>query len=521
VARRRAVSIVATLVTLAAVGCTGPQGAPAPSGGGTAMTGVLPLVPAPLHAARIPGEPFTVTDATVVVAAPGTEQPAALVAKALGAATGKAVPVGATGGPGAVVLEMSDDAALPAGDEAYRLTAGADGVRMEARTPAGLFAAAATLRQLLGADGVATAIPAVEIADAPRYPWRGLMVDVARHFLPVHDLEVVVDLISGYKMNVLHLHLTDDQGWRLDIPSHPELVARSSDSAVDGDHGGSYSASDWAELVAYAAARGVTVVPEIDVPGHTNAALHAIPALNPGGVAPDAYTGIEVGFSTLHADMPATAPFLSDVFGDVAAMTPGQYVHVGGDEATSTADAEYSCLVCTAIDDVHAAGKKAIGWQEIAKAQPLPAGTVLQYWDEREDPTAILAAVKAGAKVLMSPASRVYLDMKYTPQTQLGQVWAGLIELRRSYEWDPATELHGLDPSAVVGVEGALWTETLGTLTDVTYMLLPRLAAVAEVAWSPTNDWHGFRERVAPQAAAWDRSGLVWYMSPQVAWQRG
>jgi hexosaminidase len=346
------------------------------------------------------------------------------------------------------------------------------------------------------------------------------MVDVARHFLPVPDLEKIVGLMAGYKMNVLHLHLTDDQGWRLDIPSRPELVARSSQGAVNGDHGGSYTGSDWAGLVAYAAAHGVTVVPEIDIPGHTNAALHAIPALNPGGVAPDAYEGIQVGFSTLHADLPETAPFLSDVFGDVAAMTPGDYVHVGGDEATSTADEEYSCLVCTAMGDVTAAGKKVVGWQEIAKATPLPPGTVIQYWDERADAAPILAAAKAGAKVLLSPASRVYLDMKYDGHTALGQTWAGEIELRRAYDWDPATELHGLDPSSIAGVEAAIWTETLGNVTDVEYMLLPRLAAVAEKAWSTTNDWHGFRDRVAPQAAAWDQAGLVWYMSPEVNWQR-
>lgn len=498
------------------------------------MSGVLPLVPAPLHAEQVAGEPFTVTDETVVVAEPGAERPAALVAAALGRATGRMVPVrvGAAdadgadaGGPGVVALALADDPTLPGGDgalgqEAYRLTAGAEGVRLTARAAAGLFPAAATLAQLIVAEGTSATVPAVEVVDAPRYAWRGLMVDVARHFLSVTDLEVVVDLVAGYKMNHLHVHLTDDQGWRLDVPSYPELVARSSDGGVNGDRGGYYSADDWATLVGYAAARGVTVVPEIDVPGHTNAALHALPALNPGGVAPDVYDGIEVGFSTLRADLPATAPFLSGVLGDVAAMTPGVCVHVGGDEATSTADEEYALLVRQAVDDVRAAGKQVVGWQEVAKAAPLPGGTVLQYWDERTDPAPVLAAAADGARVLMSPASRVYLDMKYTPATVLGQDWAGLTELRDAYDWDPGTVLSALDPSQVVGVEAAVWTETLGTLADVTFMLLPRLAAVAEVAWSASADWDGFRDRVASQAAAWDRAGLVWYPSPQVAWRR-
>ena len=544
--------VVALALALGAAGCTGPHDEPGPTGGGEPVSDVLPLVPAPLHAERVAGDPFAVSDLTAVVYSPGAEQPAELVAAALGTAAGRQVPVrpalpgeatGASGGaifvPGAatsvpgegtavpdegtgalVVLALSDDATLPEGDEAYSLTAGADGVRLTARTVAGLFPAAATLTQLVVTSGETVTVPAVEVSDAPRYPWRGLMVDVARHFLPVADLEVVVDLLARYKLNVLHLHLTDDQGWRIDVPSYPELVERSSGGGVNGDAGGCYTAGDWAALVAYAAARGVTVVPEIDVPGHTNAALHAIPALNLDGVAPDVYQGIEVGFSTLRADLPATGPFLANVFGDVAAMTPGEYLHVGGDEAKSTADDEYACLVCTAVDDVRAAGKQVVGWQEIAKAQPLPAGTVLQYWDERADPAPVLAAAAAGAKVLMSPASRVYLDMKYTPATALGQDWAGLSELRDSYDWDPDTELASLDSASVVGVEAAVWTETLSTLADVTYMLLPRLAAVGEVAWSASSDWGGFRERVAAEAAAWDRAGLTWYMSPQVAWRR-
>ena len=488
------------------------------------MSDRLPLVPAPLRATRVAGDPFEVTESTAVVAGPGAEQPAAVVAAALGAAGGWAVPVRVAsdeaGGRGLVVLTLADDPGLPTGDEAYTLTADADGVRLTARTADGLQRAAATLGQLLVA-GDAVTVPAVEVQDAPRYGWRGLSVDVARHFLSVDDLETVVDLLAGYKMNVLHLHLTDDQGWRLAVPSHPELVARSSGGGVNGDPGGCYTADDWAGLVAYAAARGVTVVPEIDVPGHVNAALHAVPALNPGGVVPDEYQGVEVGFSSLRAALPATAPFLADVLGDVAAMTPGEYVHIGGDEATSTGAEEYAQIVAEAAADVAGAGKVVVGWQEIAGA-PLPPGSIVQYWDERDDPAPILAAARAGAKVLMSPASRTYLDMKYTPTTALGQDWAGLTDLRDAYDWDPATVLAQLDPGAVAGVEAAIWTETLSTLQDVTSMLLPRLAAVAEVAWSSSSssDWHGFRERVASQAAAWDRAGLVWYASPQVAWRR-
>ena len=483
---------------------------------------MLPLVPAPLHVREPAGDPFVVGATTAVVAGVGAQAPAETVARALRAASGAPVPVrpadrGADV-PGLVVLALADDATLPDGDEAYRLTVAAGGVRLTARTAAGLQRAAATLAQLLVVGDEAT-VPAVEVADAPRYAWRGLSVDVARHFLPARDLETVVDLVAGYKLNVIHLHLTDDQGWRLDVPSHPELVARSSDGGVDGDPGGHYSAGEWAALVAHAGARGVTVVPEIDVPGHVNAALHAAPALNPDGVAPEVYQGVEVGFSSLRSDVPATGPFLVDVFRDVAAMTPGEYLHLGGDEAHHTPPDEYVRLVAAAADAVRATGRTVVGWQEIA-AVPLPAGSVLQFWDARADTVPVVAAAEAGARVLMSPGDRVYLDMQYVPGHPLGQDWAGCVELRDSYDWDPGSTIPGLDPAAVVGVEAAVWTETLRTLDDVTSMLLPRLAAVAEVAWSSSGDWEGFRERVASHAAAWDRAGLAWYASPQVRWVR-
>lgn len=513
---------------------------------GATMGAVLPLVPRPTSVRATGAAPFVVGPGTVVRAPATARDAAVVVAAALGQAAGRPVPVvpagGAPGtgrerdgsGPGdapaaargtrsdGVVLTL--DEAGPGdgpdeGREAYTLAAAATGVRLVARTVEGLHRAAATLRQLVESGPDGTTVPAVQIEDAPRYAWRGLSVDVARHFLPVADLEVLVDLVADYRLNVLHVHLTDDQGWRLDLPSRPELAARSSAGGVNGDPGGAYSAADWARLVAHAGSRGVTVVPEIDVPGHVNAALHAVPALNPGGVAPAPYEGVEVGFSSLRSELPATAPFLADVFRDAAAMTPGTYLHLGGDEAHHTPPDEYARLVGAAVDAVRATGRTVVGWQEIAVA-PLPAGTVVQLWDVRADPAPVVAAARAGARVLLSPADRVYLDMAYEPGHPLGQDWAGCIELRDAYEWDPDRVVPGLDPAAIVGVEAAIWTETLRTRDDVMSMLLPRLAAVAEVAWSPSRDWDSFRERVAPHAAAWDRAGLAWHPSPQVTWRR-
>jgi hexosaminidase len=329
----------------------------------------------------------------------------------------------------------------------------------------------------------------------------------------------VLSAMAQLKLNVLHLHLTDDQGWRIDLPSRPRLAGLSSGTAVGGGPGGCYSAQDYAVIVAHAAARHITVVPEIDVPGHVNAALHALPELTPDGVAPPVYTGIEVGFSRLSRDVPATLPFLTDVFGDLATMTPGPYLHIGGDEVLEMAPDEYAWFVRVAQDAVRAAGKTAVGWQEIAHGEVDP-GTVVQYWDPRVDPAPFVAAARRGARLLLSPASRVYLDMKYDAATRLGLHWAGYVELRDAYDWEPDDVVPGAPPGSVVGVEAAVWTETIEDADDLFTMLLPRLAAVAEVAWSDPGrrGWDGFRRRVVGLADGWDRDGYPWYPSPQAEW---
>ncbi|WP_298462168.1 family 20 glycosylhydrolase [uncultured Cellulomonas sp.] len=493
---------------------------------GTGAPGPLPLVPAPLSVRRTGGLPFVPDgDLRVVVGdTPDEISAGVLTAEVVGALLD--VPLGlVTGpdvGPGAVRLGLHDDAGPADADpaERYTLTVTADGVDLRAPRPAGLLRGVATLCQLFGRDGDGrVSAPAVVVQDAPRYAWRGLSLDVARHFFTVEEVAAVLGVMAQLKLNVLHLHLTDDQGWRLDVPSRPPLALRSSSTAVGGGAGGCYSADDYARIVAFAAARHITVVPEIDLPGHVNAALHALPELTPDGVAPPTYTGIEVGFSRLHRDVPATRAFLQDVLGDVAAMTPGPYVHIGGDEVLTMAAEEYRWFVRTARDVVRAAGKTPVGWQEIAHADVDP-GTVVQYWDPRADPEPFVAAAAAGARLLMSPGSRVYLDMKYDADSELGLAWAGYVELRDSYDWDPDRTVPGLPADAVVGVEAAVWTETLPTAEDLFVMLLPRLAAVAEVAWSAQDrrGWEGFRVRVAGLAPGWDRAGYPFYPSPQVDW---
>lgn len=492
------------------------------------------VIPAPVHLEPRPGA-FAVRQGVRVVTGtdPAAVAVAVLVAGRIGQVCGCQVAIVEhdAGGPGAMVFELvpEQDLDLPPGltaelgEEAYRLEVGPDRVGVRATTAAGLTRAAVTLEQLAapGADGWELA--ACSVLDHPRFAWRGLSLDVARHFRPLDEVMVLLDLMADLKLNVLHLHLTDDQGWRLDLASRPQLVARSGGTAVGGDPGGWYSAADWSQLCTYAATRQIAVVPEVDVPGHVNAALHALGELCPDGEPTAEYTGIEVGFSRLHAALPATGAFLRDVFGEVATMTPGRWVHLGGDEVLTMGRAEYVELVRAAAGHLAAAGKSVVAWQEAALALPdggAPGSTVLQYWDVREGAQEVLAAVERGARVLLSPAGRVYLDMKPDASSPLGLEWAGHVEVRDAYDWEPLDVLPGLPAQAVIGVEAALWSETVRSLDDALWLLLPRLAAVAEVAWSPAGrDWPGFAERLAEQPRLWDLDGLPYYRSPQVPWR--
>ncbi|GIG24598.1 family 20 glycosylhydrolase [Cellulomonas denverensis] len=480
------------------------------------MPAPIALVPLPQSVEWLTGDPFVPGEQLTLAMGPSPAEAALgdLAAARLGEAAGRPV-TASQADTGDVVFRLAPGGAAGS----YTLTAGADGVLVEGADLPGLVHGLATLRQLLR-PGVDTApVPAVRIADAPRFGWRGLSLDIARHYFGPEQLQRVIELLADYKFNVLHLHLSDDQGWRIDLPSRPELVDRSGKSAVDGDPGGYLTGPEYRELVDFAAARGITIVPEIDVPGHVNAALHAVPELTPSGEAPEVYTGIEVGFSKLTADLPATEPFLREVFRDLAELTPGDYLHIGGDEVLTMEKPEYARLVDMAARAVRDAGKQVIGWQEIATV-PLEPGTVVQYWEPKEDLSFFAEAARSGARFIMSPGSKAYLDMKYHEGFPLGLQWAGFVPLRTSYEWEPTELIDGVPAESVLGVEAAVWTETLRTLDELTTMLLPRLTAVAEVAWTEPDrrDWDDYAERVAAQAADWRSRGLVFHPAEPVEW---
>lgn len=397
-------------------------------------------------------------------------------------------------------------------EESYRLVARGGDIEIHAEHPAGRFYGERTAAQLRAAGRV----PDMTIADGPRFAWRGLMLDVARHFFDVATVKHVIDLMAAYKLNVLHLHLTDDQGWRIEIDTWPDLTRIGAATQVGGGGGGRYSKADYAEIIGYAAERFITVVPEVDVPGHTNAALVAYPELTADGNQVDPFTGIEVGFSTLLPDKPANERFLADVFGELAEMTPGPYVHIGGDEAHTLSRDDYVAAVARIQEIVAKTGKRLIGWQETAAAE-LPVDSIVQYWNPHESPDGVRRAAAAGNQVIMSPAGHAYLDMKYDADTELGQDWAGHVTVRDAYDWDPVAVIDGVEENRVLGVEAALWTETVESRSDIEYLLLPRLAAVAEVAWSGADrDWSDFRARLAVHAASWTDKGVNFYRASQL-----
>lgn len=281
------------------------------------------------------------------------------------------------------------------GPEGYRLSVRADGATITASSEAGLFYGTQTLRQLAWQQP--NGISPVDIADTPRYAYRGYMLDVARHFFPVATVKAVLDRMSLLKLNHLHLHLTDDQGWRIEIRSRPELTARASQSEVGGGPGGFYTHDEFREIVDYAAERFITIVPEVDVPGHTHAVSLAYPelveepALVPSvidqseqlglelPVFGEAYTSYVVGHSSLNTASAAVEEFVADVIQELAGLTPGPYLHIGGDECHGTPKEAFTSFVARAAATVAATGKTPVGWHEMGASRELPEGTIGQF----------------------------------------------------------------------------------------------------------------------------------------------
>ncbi len=517
--RGRAVAALAVLALTATLTGMSTAGA----AGAATTTGV---VPKPVSVDARPGAPFTLTPASRILVpsrSAAAESAATALAAVLRPSTGYPLPIVADDRSAGHDVRLEVGGARGLGAEGYRLKVAAGEVVLTGRNAAGLFYAVQTLRQLLPPrveastvqDGPWT-IAGVRITDHPRFAWRGAMLDVARHFFSVAEVERYIDLLAMYKVNVLHLHLADDQGWRIEIDSWPRLATHGGSTEVGGGPGGYYTKEQYAALVRYAQDRHIMVVPEIDMPGHTNAALASYAELNCDGVAPPLYTGTSVGFSSLCIDKEITYQFVDDVVRELAAMTPGPYIHIGGDEAHSTPHDDYVRFVNRVAGIVGSHGKRMLGWEEISGAE-VPSSSVAQFWDT---PAEARAAASKGMEVVMSPAQKAYLDMKYDKDTPLGLSWAGFTNVQDSYEWDPATFVPGMPEQSVLGPEAPLWSETLEDIDDVEFMAFPRMAGIAEIGWSPATgrSWQEYRPRLAQQGPRWDVMSVNYYRSPEVAW---
>lgn len=429
-----------------------------------------------------------------------------------------------------------DRAALPSTpSEAYTIKITTRTVTIAARSHDGFIWAVQTLRQIMPpeiespqrVDGT-WKIPTATVSDDARYAWRGFLVDVARHFVRIDDLESIIDTMSAYKMNRLHLHLTDDEGWRIEIPGYPELttVGASASQNGSGGGGGHYSVAQYQALNAYAQAHGVTIVPEIDVPSHALAATTARPELRcPEADAEWGKPGYDPDSLMVRRNLcptsEATWTFFETVVRTVAEATPGPYLHVGGDEAFGMKVQDFVAFTRRMVDLVHAQGKFPIGWAEIAGFQAPPPDAILQAWNDPRPFQSDLWSQAPG--LIASPSSRTYINATYDTASKRQRIgWTGVppLNTKDAYDWDPEDVFANITNPRVLGLEACLWGDHLVDRTRFAELILPRLPGFAELGWSPrsAHSWANYRVRLAAQAARWKAWGVPFYADPVVPW---
>jgi hexosaminidase len=431
--------------------------------------------------------------------------------------------------------------------EGYKLSVQKNLISLEAQTPQGIFYGMQTLRQLLPfqierpfLSNVAWAIPCVEIEDAPRFTYRGMMLDVARHFQPKEFVKRYIDMLAYHKLNTFHWHLTDDQGWRIEIKQYPKLteeggfrnrtlegayVAPNERKWDNTRYGGFYTQEDIKEVIAYAKARFITVIPEIELPGHAKAALTPYPELSCTG-GPFEVEGLWGVFEDIYCPKEETFQFLENVLSEVVGLFPSAYIHIGGDEAPKLR--WQNCAHCQALikkeglHDEHelqsyfikriekfieSKGKHIIGWDEILEGGLAPNATVMSWRGEEGG----IEAAKQHHDVIMTPNPYMYIDHYQTDPKNEPHSIGGYLPLWKVYSYNPVpAALNPDEAKHVLGVQANLWTEYIHTASHVEYMAFPRGAAVAEVGWSPVvkKNYPEFKERVIQLFKRYD--GIGW-----------
>jgi hexosaminidase len=502
-----------------------------------APTGAVPvnIIPTPLSVEAEAGAPVRIDAGTVIVASPnGAEHRIAVDFASLVARTrGLRLHLASRAAAGhSAILFRGVTLRGKTAAESYDLTIGQRQVVIAAATDAGQLYGAASLWQLMTPDaakGPVTLQP-THIHDAPRFAWRGLMLDSARHYQSPAFIKKLIDVMALHKLNVLHWHLTDDQAWRLEIKKYPKLtqvggwrVPAGAAAPADIDpktgkprlYGGVYTQTQVREIVAYAAARNITVVPEIEMPGHALSAILAYPELGSAGPAPASIQSDYGVFPWLYNTDDHTFAVLDDVLTEVLALFPSPYIHVGGDEAVKdqwkaspTIQAKMKSLGITSEDEMQswfthriadfltAHGRKLIGWDEILDNAPLPPGATVMSWRGIDG---AIAAAKAGHDTVLAPAPWLYFDNRQSARPEEPPGRGAVIDLKTVYMFDPEPAALTDDQRRhIVGVQANVWTEHIRTEDRVETMLFPRVAAIAETAWSPQSarGWDGFANRV-------------------------
>jgi hexosaminidase len=440
--------------------------------------------------------------------------------------------------------------------EAYRLVAEPFGVSVEGGDDAGVFYGCQILLQLLPPDvyrkspvhAVRWAVPTVTVTDAPRFGWRGAMLDVARHFMPKHDVLRFIDLLAMHRLNTLHLHLSDDQGWRIEIRRHPALtrtgawrresqLGAAPDAPGDGrPHGGFYTQDDIREIVAYAALRHITVVPEIDVPGHSQAAIAAYPHLGVSGLPLQTWTRWGVNPNVLNTE-DSTIAFFRDVLDEVMDLFPSTFIGIGGDECpkeqwrTDPRTQELmrlrglrdenqlqSWFISRLGDHVTARGRRVFGWDDILEGE-VPAGAAVASW---RGMTGAVTAARRGFDVVSCPDDQVYLDYRQSEDPDEPIPFSIPVTLRDAYAYDPVPD--GLTPeqaARVLGGQANIWTENMDVPRTVDYYAFPRLCAIAEALWTDgERSYDEFTQRLDTHLLRLDAIGVEYrhHQGPQ-PWQ--
>ncbi len=510
---------------------------------------------------------FTIDKKTVIVADPSLKNVVSFFSDYLKQFYGYTAGAGKKGA-GANTITLTQSKGRPMHPDAYTLTVDAGGVRISGVSAAGVFYGIQSLIQLLPVPDSATlasgnrssltasgaAVPYVTITDYPRFGYRGMHLDVGRHFFPVSFVKKYIDYIALHKMNYFHWHLTDDQGWRIEIRKYPKLtqvggfrngtiIGHFPGTGNDGERsGGFYTQKEVKEVVAYAAARYITVIPEIEMPGHASAAIAAYPELScfPNEPTPIArrskWAGDSTGkyvqqawgvFPDVFCPTEKTFAFLQDVLDEVIPLFPARYIHVGGDECPKDywkrSEFCQQLIKEKGLKDEHglqsyfiqriekylnSKGRSIIGWDEILEGGLAPNATVMSWRGEQGG----IAAAKENHDVIMTPNSYVYFDYSQTRNDDSLTI-GGYLPLQKVYSYQPITkELEGPGEKYILGGQANLWTEYISTPAKVEYMIFPRMSALSEVLWSPaeSKDWNSFLSRLPAQMQRYQLWGATY-----------